>query len=71
MCNLDKISHLFLFTCGIAGFLLAGHELFYYSGLYLTGLFAVSIVAICWTGSNRSEERRVGKECRARRWPYQ
>ena len=52
MCNLDKISHLFLFTCGIVGSRLGGHELLYYSGLYLTGLFAVSIVAICWTCSN-------------------
>ena len=52
MCNLDKFSHLFLFTCSIAAFLFAGHELFYFAGLYVTGLFATSIVAICWTGSN-------------------
>jgi len=51
MCNLDKISHLFLFTCSIAAFLFAGHELFYFAGLYVTGLFATSIVAMCWTGS--------------------
>src|SRR5437764_15490480 len=28
-------------------------------------------VLIAWRGGKRSEERRVGKECRTRWWPYQ
>jgi len=51
MCNIDKISHLFLFSMAIGGFLLAGHELLYHAGIYVTGLFATTIVAICWSGS--------------------
>tara|TARA_R100001460_G_scaffold26084_3_gene52641 strand:+ start:138 stop:317 length:180 start_codon:yes stop_codon:yes gene_type:complete len=52
MCNVDKISHLFLFTVAIGGFIFAGHELLYYGGLYLTGLFTTATVAICWSGYN-------------------
>ena len=36
----------------IGGFIFAGHELLYYGGLYLTGLFATATVAICWSGYN-------------------
>src|SRR5256885_9062380 len=36
----------------------------------LQGLLAMSALALAWRAVNRSEERRVGKECRSRWSPY-
>src|SRR5690606_39540838 len=39
-------------------------------GVLLIGVFNLLPVVLQQTGSDRSEERRVGKECRARGSPY-
>ena len=38
--------------------------------LTVMGYTSLSRGAIVWRGENRSEERRVGKECRSRWSPY-
>src|SRR5438034_11375043 len=40
--------------------------------LILLVIAVLAVVAtVAWFQTQRSEERRVGKECRARWWPYQ
>src|SRR5690606_40702714 len=83
VCSSDLAAMSLAFIWGQAGLLCFGQSVFFGTGAYIAGLGAKgmlpglpelgwSVLPLAFLGSAiRSEERRVGKECRARWWADQ